>query len=162
MTKDFSEGFVSPDIDTKREWTIVILGESLKLLNRAEIAIYKLDLKVYIELIFWLSHPWWLWNENSCSNRDLSTQSNNWVNDQVLQIVTNCLLVYSIYTLYTIQLIFYDRDTCVRFAFLGSRCKSVLTPSWGSPGPRRGLSCSNMEFHFLSANKVTARGSRGS
>ena len=31
-------------------WTMTILGESLKLSNRAEKAIYKLDLKVYIEL----------------------------------------------------------------------------------------------------------------
>ena len=49
MTKDFPRVFVSPDIDTKREWTMTILGESLKLLNRAEKAIYKLDLKVYID-----------------------------------------------------------------------------------------------------------------
>ena len=65
MTKDFSEGFVSLDIDTEREGVRERERErvdnddtrgKLKITQWSRKAIYKLDLKVYIELISdWLT-----------------------------------------------------------------------------------------------------------
>ena len=58
MTKDFSEGFVSLDIDTEREGVRERervdnddTRGKLKMTQWSRKAIYKLDLKVYIELI---------------------------------------------------------------------------------------------------------------
>ena len=54
MTKDFSEGFVSLDIDTERERERVDNDDTrgkLKITQWSRKAIYKLDLKVYTELV---------------------------------------------------------------------------------------------------------------
>ena len=54
MTKDFSEGFVRLDIDTERGRERVDNDDTrgkLKITQWSRKAIYKLDLKVYTELV---------------------------------------------------------------------------------------------------------------